>query len=75
MGRFSYFITGFKAHLRGTVGGLRRALEAVLVVGVGDGRVVYGDVSGHSLSSLLAAVAALAGARSVHSEVRARDLT
>ena len=45
------------------------------MVGVGDGRVVYGDVTGHSLSSLLAAVAALAGARSIHTEVRARDLT
>ena len=45
------------------------------MVGVGDGRVVYGDVSGHSPPSLLAAVAALAGARSVHTEVRAWDLT
>ena len=39
------------------------------MVCVGDGRVVYGDVPGHPLASLLAAVAALAGARPVHSQV------
>ena len=39
------------------------------MVCVGDGRVVYGDVPGHPLAPLLAAVAALAGARPVHSQV------
>ena len=44
------------------------------MVGVGDGRVVNGDVPRHPLPPLLAAVAALAGARPVRSEVRARHL-
>ena len=44
------------------------------MVCVGDGRVVYGDVPGHPLAPLLAAVAALAGARPVHSQVRPGNL-
>ena len=44
------------------------------MVGVGDRRVVDADVPGHPLPPLLAAVAALAGARPVHSQVWAGHL-
>ena len=44
-------------HLRGAVGGLGGALQTVLVVGVGDGGLVYGDVSPDP-PPLLAAVTA-----------------
>lgn len=44
------------------------------MVGVGHRRVVDADVAAHPLAPLLAAVAALAGARPVHSQVRTRHL-
>lgn len=44
------------------------------MVGVGDRRVVDADVPGHPLPPLPAAVAALAGARPVHCQVRAGHL-
>ena len=38
------------------MGGLGRSLKTVLMVGVGDGGLVYGDVSLNFLPSLLTAV-------------------